>query len=462
MHNPASTALPIAEWRTKFNGEVIGPEDPEYDTARAVFYHGIHSRPSAVIRARNVDDVVRAVALARETGLELAIRGGGHSIAGHSATEGGLVLDLSAMKGLEIDVAGRTAWAEAGLTAGEYTAATGRHGLATGFGDTGSVGIGGLTLGGGIGYLVRKYGLTIDHLLAAEIVTADGQKLYVDDKSHPDLFWALRGGGGNFGVVTRFHFRLHPVDQVLGGMLILPATAQTIAGLVAAADAAPDELSTIANVMVAPPMPFLPPEVHGRLIMMVLLAYTGDPAAGEQVIAPIRDLAPPLVDMVRPMPYADVYQFSEGEAPPLEEVVHSQFRDTLDVAAAERLLGHLQASTAAMSVAMVRVLGGEMARVADDATAYAHRRRRIMIAIAALYADPADAPRHAAWLADFAAAMRQGEPGVYVNFLGNEGEERRHEAYPAATWQRLAAVKARYDPQNLFRHNHNVPPAVND
>jgi len=455
-----STIMPITEWRNMFSGEVIGPDDPNYDAARAVFYHCIDRRPAAIIRAANAGDVAQAVALAREMGLELAIRSSGHSVAGHSASEGGLVLDLSAMKGLEIDVVGRTAWAEAGLTAGEYTAAAGRHGLATGFGDTGEVGIGGLTLGGGMGFLSRKYGLTIDDLLAVEIITADGQTLHVDAGSHPDLFWALRGGGGNFGVVTRFQYRLRPVGTVLGGMLILPATAETIAGLVAAADAAPDELSTIANIMQAPPMPFLPPEVHGRLILMVLLVYAGDLVEGERVIAPIRALAAPLADMVRPMAYADVYQFSEGEAPPLQEMVYSSFRDSLDVAAAGRLLAHLQASTAAMSIVQLRVLGGAVARVADDATAYAHRRRRIMTSIIALYPNPADAPHHAAWLAEFAAAMRQGVPGVYVNFLGEGEEGRLGEAYPEATWRRLAAVKAKYDPHNLFRHNYNIPPAA--
>jgi len=455
-----STIMPITEWRNMFSGEVIGPDDPNYDAARAVFYHCIDRRPAAIIRAANAGDVAQAVALAREMGLEPAIRSSGHSVAGHSASEGGLVLDLSAMKGLEIDVVGRTAWAEAGLTAGEYTAAAGRHGLATGFGDTGEVGIGGLTLGGGMGFLSRKYGLTIDDLLAVEIITADGQTLHVDAGSHPDLFWALRGGGGNFGVVTRFQYRLRPVGTVLGGMLILPATAETIAGLVAAADAAPDELSTIANIMQAPPMPFLPPEVHGRLILMVLLVYAGDLVEGERVIAPIRALAAPLADMVRPMAYADVYQFSEGEAPPLQEMVYSSFRDSLDVAAAGRLLAHLQASTAAMSIVQLRVLGGAVARVADDATAYAHRRRRIMTSIIALYPNPADAPHHAAWLAEFAAAMRQGVPGVYVNFLGEGEEGRLGEAYPEATWRRLAAVKAKYDPHNLFRHNYNIPPAA--
>ena len=251
------TNLSIPELRAAFKGQVIAPGDAAYDEARTVFYGGIDRHPAVIIRVVDADEVARVISLARESGLELAIRSGGHSTAGHCVSEGGIVLDLSNMRDLQIDIEGRTAWAETGLTAGEFTSAVGEHGLAVGFGDTGSVGIGGITLGGGVGYLVRKYGLTIDSLLAAEVVTADGQLLHVDADHHPDLFWAIRGGGGNFGVATRFQFRLHEVDSVVGGMLILPATADVIAGFIAAAEAAPDELSTIANVMTAPPMPML-------------------------------------------------------------------------------------------------------------------------------------------------------------------------------------------------------------
>ena len=239
---------------------MIAPEDAGYDKARTVFYGGIDRRPAVIIRVADTDEISRVVSLAHETGLELAIRSGGHSTAGHSVSDGGIVLDLSNLRELQIDIEGRTAWAETGLTAGEYTTAAAVHGLATGFGDTGSVGIGGLTLGGGVGYLVRKYGLTIDSLLAADVVTADGQLLRVDAETHPDLFWAIRGGGGNFGVATRFQFRMHRLDSVVGGLLVLPATPDVIASFIAEAESAPDELSTIANVMPAPPMPFLPQE----------------------------------------------------------------------------------------------------------------------------------------------------------------------------------------------------------
>jgi len=295
--------ISIPKLRSAFMGQVIGPEDEDYDTARTVFPGGIDRRPAVIIRPVDDNEVSLVVSLARQTGLELAVRSGGHSGAGHSLSEGGIVLDLSAMRGLDIDVDGRTAWAEAGLTAGEFTQAAAEYGLATGFGDTGSVGLGGLTTGGGVGYLVRKYGLTIDSLIAADVVTADSQVRRADAETNPDLFWAIRGGGGNFGVATRFQFRLHPVDSVVGGMLILPATPEVIAGFVAEAEAAPEELSTIANVMAAPPMPFLPAEFHGKLIVMGMLVYAGEVEAGLRALAPFRSLATPLADMLRPMRY---------------------------------------------------------------------------------------------------------------------------------------------------------------
>ena len=302
--------------RAAVDGRIITPGNPAYDQARTVFYGGIDRRPAVIVRPTDASDVSQVVSLARETGLELAVRSGGHSLAGHSTTDGGIVLDLADMHALEIDPQQRTAWAETGLTAGEYTTAAGAYGLATGFGDTGSVGIGGITLGGGIGYLVRKHGLTIDQLLAAELVTADGQLLHVDDQSHPELFWAIRGGGGNFGVATRFQFRLQEVSTIVGGLLLLPATPEVIAGFIALADAAPEGLSTIANVMPAPPLPFLPAEQHGRLVIMATLAYAGDPEAGQRAVAPLRALATPLADLVRPMPYPEIYPpEEEGEEP---------------------------------------------------------------------------------------------------------------------------------------------------
>jgi hypothetical protein len=446
----------VSELRALFDGRAIVPEDEAYDAARAVFYGSRNRRPAAVVRAKDADDVSRVVTLAREKGLELAVKSGGHSLAGHSVSEDGIVLDLSWMKGIEVDVEARTAWAETGLTAAEYTSAVGAHGLATGFGDTGSVGIGGITLGGGAGFLVRKHGLTIDSLLAAEIVSADGELLRVDAETRPDLFWAIRGGGGNFGVATRFKFRLHGVAEFVGGMLVLPATPDTIASFVAEAEAAPEELSTIANVMVAPPMPFFPAAAHGKLVIFAFLAYSGEIEAGESAIAPFRSLAEPIADTVRPMRYPEMY--GPDEPGPDEEVARSLFIDTVDVDVAAAIVEHLRASTAMMAVAQLRVLGGAMARVPDEATAFAHRKRRIMVALGAVFGNREEETAHREWVEDFAAALYQGEPGVYVGFLGDEGEERVKEAYPGTTWERLKAIKARYDPENLFSLNQNIAP----
>jgi FAD/FMN-containing dehydrogenase len=450
--------LSMPQLADDLEGRLITPDHPGYDRARSVFSGAIDRRPTLIVRAAHATDVARVIALARETGLELAVRGGGHSPAGHGVSEGGIVLDLSEMRGLDIDLEARTAWAETGLTTGRYTRAVGALGLATGFGDMGSVGIGGITLAGGVGYLVRKHGLTIDDLLAAEVVTADGELLSADAETHPDLFWALRGGGGNFGVVTRLKLRLHPVGTIVGGMLILPATPEVIASFVAAADAAPEQLSTVANVMAAPPLPFLPAEHHGRLVVMATLAYAGGVEDGLRAVSPFRALATPIADMVRPMPYPEIYPPEDESYRPVA-VARTLFADGIDQRAAEAIVERIRSSTATRAVTQLRVLGGAMARVPADATAFAHRDRRIMANVAALYERPEERPAHEAWVAGLANELSLGDASAYVGFLGDEGEERVRAAYPGPTWDRLAAIKARYDPDNLFRLNQNVPPA---
>jgi len=454
---PASPST--SDLRALFNGRVIAPDDPRYEQARTIFYGGMDRHPAAIVRVADAGDVSRLVSLAYEVGFELAVRSGGHSNAGYGTTDGGVVLDLSGMKDLQINLEDKTVWAETGLTAGEFTAAVGIHGLATGFGDTGSVGLGGITLGGGVGYLVRKYGLTIDSLLAAEVVTADGQLLHVDDESHPDLFWAIRGGGGNFGVVTRFKFQLHEVDMIFGGMLILPATPDVITGFIAEAEAAPEELSTIANVMTAPPMPFLPADIHGKPIIMAFLVYAGDPADGERVIAPFRALAKPYADMLKPMSYPEIYQPEQEGYHPVA-AGRTMFLDHVDRSIAETILDRLNASTGSMAVTQLRVLGGAMARVPADATTFAHRKSRIMANLAALYEKPEEKETHETWVTDFAATLRQDDGGAYVNFLANVDQAQIRAAYPGGTWDRLRPVKAKYDPTNLFRLNQNIPPSM--
>lgn len=450
--------LTISELRQRFQGRVIAPGDPDYDQARTVVYGDIDRHPAAIVRVVDAADVGRVVNVARDAGIELAVRSGGHSVAGHSVSEGGLVIDLRDMKDLEIDVEGKTAWAEAGLTASEFSSAVGAHGLAVGFGDTGSVGIGGITLGGGVGFLVRKFGLTIDSLLAAEIVTADGELVHTDADNHPDLFWAIRGGGGNFGVATRFKFQLRELPSVVGGMLFLPASAELVQAFMDALGAAPEELSGIANVMVAPPLPFLPPELEGRLIVMAFLVYAGETEAGERAIAPFRALATPIMDTIQEIPYHEMFPPEDDSYHPTA-VAQTMFVDSIDALMAEKIISFLEASDASLRVAQLRTLGGAMARVPDDETAFAHRNSEIMVNVAAFYDGPDDRPRRIAWVEEFADALRQSDRGAYVGFLGDEGPERIRAAYPGSTWERLAAVKAKYDPTNLFRLNQNIPPA---
>jgi FAD/FMN-containing dehydrogenase len=449
------TNIQISNLRASLKGKVIGPDDPQYDDVRRVFFTGFDRRPEAIVRVGDASDVARIVTLARETGAELAVRSGGHSRAGDGTSEGGIVLDLSAMNVVEIDADGRAAWAQTGVNAGDYTRATGERGLATGLGDTASVGLGGIALGGGMGFLVREHGLTIDDVLAAEVVTAEGELLAVDEHAHPDLFWALRGGGGNFGVVTRIRLRLHEIDQIIGGMLVLPASADVITGLVAAADAAPEELSVIAKVMKAPPLPFIPPEQHGKPVVMARMVYAGEPPAGEKAIAPIRTLATPLADMVRPIRYPEMY--AGPEARPAFSVGTNLLLDELSVGGAEAILAHLQTATAAIATIEVRVLGGAMASVPDRATAFGHRRAKLMVNIAAI--DKRVEERDETWAAGLAEALSGGvTTPAYVGFIGDEGEDGVRRAYPPATLKRLAQVKRRYDPDNLFHLNLNVVP----
>jgi FAD/FMN-containing dehydrogenase len=459
MQTTTTTSLPMDRLRSGVRGRILTPGDEGYDGARVVMMGGIDARPGAIVRVADAEDVATVIAIARETGAELAVRSGGHSSAGHSTTDGGIVIDLRDMKRLEIDPASRTARAETGLTAAEVTSAAAAQELAIGFGDTGSVGIGGITLGGGVGYLARKHGLTIDNLLGAEIVTADGKVRSVDAEHEPDLFWAIRGGGGNFGVATRFTYRLVELGEMVGGMLVLPATVETVVGFVAAAEAAPDEVSTIANIMPCPPMPFVPEEHHGRIVILAMIAYAGPPLDGLRAVAPFRALATPIADQLGPIRYPAMYPPEDDSYHPLA-VSRTMFIDHVDRAVAETIVQHLEASDAAMRAAQLRILGGAVARVPVEATAYAHRSSRIMVNVAAFYESPDDRPAKQAWVESFASALQQDDESAYVNFVGDEGPDRVRAAYPGATWDRLAAIKARYDPDNLFRRNQNVPPAT--
>ncbi|HSX43366.1 MAG TPA: FAD-binding oxidoreductase [Candidatus Saccharimonadales bacterium] len=440
-----------------FQGRVVFPGDSEYDQARQVFYGGIDKKPAAIIRVANTTDVQRAARFAQKEKLELAIRSGGHSVAGYSTTDGGLVIDMRDMRNITIDAAHKTMWAGAGLTAKEVTDALDKQDFVLGFGDAGSVGIGGITLNGGVGFLVRKFGLAIDNLLAAEIVIASGEILQVDESNHPELFWALKGGGGNFGVVTKFQYRLHNLGDCYGGMLMLPATPEVIAGCIKVAQEAPDELSVILNVMPAFPLPFVPKEHHGKMAAMALIMYAGDPAKGEAAVAPLKALAQPYADTTKPMRYKDIFFPGDASYHPTAVSRNMHLR-TFGVKDAETALEWLDKLNAPMKALQLRALGGAMAKIPEDATAYANRKQPIMANIAAFYGTEDEKQEHQQWIEGFSSALDQNDSSAYVGFLGPTEQHRLLDAYPQATLDKLREVKANYDPDNFFRLNFNIVP----
>jgi FAD/FMN-containing dehydrogenase len=319
--------------------------------------------------------------------------------------------------------------------------------------------MGGLTTGGGIGFMVRKYGLAIDNLLAAQVVTANGETVTASADEHPDLFWAIRGGGGNFGIVTEFTYRLAPVGEILGGELLLPASREVLRGYLDYATTAPDELTTIANLMHAPPAPHVPPERVGEPVLSILVCWTGSLEEGERVLAPLRALATPVADAVGPIPYPAIYQFTAHQAAPHGASIRMMFADELSDAALDAALAALHGATTPYSIIQFRGLGGTMARVGSDATAFAHRDKRYFVAVIAIWLDAAEsADVHSAWTNALWQAIRHEGSGVYVNFLEREGADRVRDAYPPATFARLVEIKRKYDPANLFRFNQNIPP----
>lgn len=444
----------LAELRGRIRGRVVSPFDDDYDQQRAVFYN-LARHPAAVVLAADADDVARTVTIARDMGLALAVRSGGHSMVGHGSVDDGIVLDVSGLDEITIDVDGRTAWVGAGVSAGAFTERAAEHGLGVGFGDAGSVGITGITLGGGVGYLSRAYGLTIDSLLAADVVTADGELVRADADSHPDLFWALRGGSGNFGIVTGFEYRLHEVPMVLGGALLLPPTLEALRGWAEYAPYAPEELTTICFLMHIPPVEPFPPALHGQLVFLVGICYAGDVEAGQRAIDPLRKVAEPLGELIGPMPYAGMFTLAAMGEPAAPTMLRSGFMDALTDEAITTLLDHLKTHPAPMGMVQLRGLGGAVARVEAGATAFGHRDKPLMVAILNLGGSDEDV----VWTETLWRGLRRSISGVYVNFLDQGEADRIAEAYPAGTYARLAAIKRRYDPTNFFRNNQNIRPA---
>jgi FAD/FMN-containing dehydrogenase len=454
----AAAPADLTTLASALRGTVVPPGTAAYEEDRQVWNAAAQGAPMGIIRVADAGDIATTIGFACRNGLEIAVRSGGHSLAGHSTGDDVLVIDMRDLRGLHVDLKDETVWAGAGLTAGEVTAALAEHGRAVPFGDTGSVGIAGLTLGGGIGWLARKYGLAIDSLLAVEIVTADGEVLTASESEHADLFWALRGGGGNFGIVTRFQYRLSPVGEVLGGALFLPPTRDVLRSLVPIADSAPEELTTIGFVMPVPPVPFVPEEHHGKPSLVLMFVYAGDPSDGQAAIAPFLQVAEPYGVAAMPMPYPGIYEFTKegGERHP--STTRSLFMDVLDDASVDAIVDAIERAPD-MYVIQLRVFGGAMARVPAESTAFAHRRATVQVTIINPFTDPATVDDAIAWNRSLFAALEPKATGVYANFLEDEGADRIREAYPAATYERLARVKRRYDPSNVFHRNQNIRPA---
>jgi FAD/FMN-containing dehydrogenase len=453
----------LGELAQALRGDVIRPDDPGYDEARAV-WNGAHDRrPALIVRCHGVADVLKAVEFARSEGLPLAVRGGAHSIPGFSTVDDGLVLDLGPMNGIRVDPGRRTVTAQGGSRWRDVDAETQAFGLAVTGGLVSSTGIGGFTLGGGIGWLVRRCGLTSDNLIGADIVTADGRYLHVSADEHPELLWALRGGGGNFGVVTSFEFRLHEVGPtIFGGLVFYPGehAEQVLRGFRAAAAGAPDELSTVVNLTTAPPAPFLPPEVHGKPVVAVVGLWSGRPEDGDAATRPFRELAPVVADLFGPMPYTAMQTLLDPLYPRgMWNYFRSAFFGDLDDTTTRALTGAYARVPNAVSELHIHHLGGALGRVATDATAFATRDREFILNVVARSVDAGGYPAATEWARAATEALGP-DAATYVNFTGEAGEDRVRAAYPKDTYERLVAVKDRYDPTNLFRLNQNLRPSA--
>jgi FAD/FMN-containing dehydrogenase len=447
---------------TELTGTLVRPTDTAYDTARQIWNARFNRRPALVVRPAGPEDVVRAVRFAKEQELPLAVRGGGHSLAGLGVVDDGLVLDMSGMRKITVDPAARVARVEAGARWKDLEAATGPHGLATPAGTCPTTGVAGVALGGGVGWLTRHYGLSIDNLLAVDIVTADGVLRHASATENVDLFWAVRGGGGNFGVVTALEMRLYPVTMLFGGMIGYPVAqaGEVLRFYREFAATAPDAFGSIVMFMTAPPLPFVPPALHGQPVIVISVAYSGDLEEGARVLAPLRAFGAPAVDTVGPVPYAVMQAIGEpaGELG-VQHYIKSGYLDTLSDAAIDTIVAYAAAMPGPMTALHLNQLGGAMRRVPAGATAFGRRTAQFIVNAMPTWVDPAQAATHRAWADNFLAAMAPvlGE-GVYVNFLDTESPERVRAAY-GANWDRLRAVKRRYDPTNFFRQNQNIPPA---
>jgi FAD/FMN-containing dehydrogenase len=444
----------IEGFRTAFRGEVIQPGDAGYETARKIWNASIDKRPGIIARCSGVADVVAAVNFARESELLVAVRGGGHNVAGRALCDDGIVIDLSGMKGIRVDARNHTARVQGGATLGDVDRETHVFGLAVPAGVVSKTGIAGLTLGGGVGWLVRKYGLTCDNVISFDIVTADGKARVASANENDDLFWALRGGGGNFGVVTSFEFRAHPVSTVLGGLIIYPRdrAVEVLRFFRDFTQSAPEELTAYAAMVHTP---------DGIPAVAVIPCYCGDVTEGEEVLKPLRTFSSPLVDMIQPMPFPQMQTLLDGAFP---EGNHNYWKSTflreLSDDAIGVLVEHANRATSPLTGVTIEYYGGAASRVGVFETAFAQRQAQYSVAIVAQWTDPGESERHIKWARELSDSISPFSSGAYLlNFLGEEGEDTIRAAF-GPNYDRLMAVKKKYDPKNFFRLNQNIKPAV--
>ena len=443
-------------------GEVVLPGDKDYEQARKVWNGMIDKRPAIIVRCLGTSDVTKAVKFAGDHGLTVSVKGGGHNVAGNAVCDNGLMIDLSGMKSVRVDPLSRTARAEPGVTWRQFDLETQSFGLASTGGLVSTTGIAGFTLGGGIGWLVRKYGLALDNLISVDVVTANGELLTASMSENTDLFWGVRGGGGNFGIVTSFQFQLHPVGPIILGGLIVYRAEDSEALLRFYRDYvkdAPDELTTLVVYMTAPPLPFLPKEVHGKHLVAIVLCYCGKVEDGQRILTPLRRFGRPVADVIQPMPYTVLQSMLDETGPAgLQNYWKSAYISGLNDEVIDTILSYGDKITSPFSAIHVHQLGGAMRRIGDDATAFSHRDAPFVLNIVSLWKEPSENESHVKWTREFFVAMQKFASGAYVNFMGEEGADRVKDAYGNDKYRRLVALKNKYDPTNFFHLNQNIKP----
>lgn len=456
----------IEALQERFKGEIIRPADAGYDDARAIWNAMIDKHPALIARCTNSDDVIEAVNFARDNNLLLSVRGSGHNVAGNAVCDDGLMIDLTLMKDIQVDPENRTATAQPGVVFGEMDQATQPHGLAATGGIVSETGIAGLTLGGGFGWLTRKYGFTCDNLISAEVVTADGKLVTASETENSDLFWGIRGGGGNYGIVTSFEFQLQPVGpDVLAGLIIhrLEDAGDVFRFYRDFTASTPEELGALAVFRLAPPAPFIPEELHGKPVLAIIVCYVGDVEDGERVVKPLREFGSPIVDGIKVKPFAEHNSSLDAGQP---NGMHYYWKSEYVTEIADDAIETLVAFAANMTSPQTRLavfhLGGATQRIDEQAMAVSHRNSEYVIAINTGWADPKDSEKQIQWTRDLWTAIRPfSSGGVYVNFLSDDdGEDRVRAAYGVEKFDRLVQLKSKYDPQNLFKMNKNIKPAA--